>query len=628
MTGNNGSGIYVRNTTSSTTVNTEAVTGSTLGINAFHSGSGALSITSLGVTGNSGAGIYVRNTTSSTTINTATVTGSTDGIKTIHNGSGALSITSSGGVSGNSGAGIYVKNSSSSTTISTAAVTGTTSGIYVNNQANSTITISSTGDIEGATGILIASRTANNAPATITIDSTATVTGSSGFAINLQGDANDTVNIGANTVINGALDFGNGNDGNGGTNTNDIDTLYAAPGFNGSITIADASGTDSARESAPEVVSSNITLVYSGDSISAVVVDPSGFTASELFLGSFPVTIHNYLDNIGTPTHGTTLSSSFADSYANGLSQRSWLSGFEARLKVNSGGSKGIAGFSVSDALAPYEHDTGSNFWISSFGGKEKVDLASNNAAMENDFSGVMLGVESIKSNNIYGLFGGYGVSKISIESGAAGGTDTAPVFAGGYWKHDYGTHQVNFSVVGGTADHEFRRVVSGSTAKGNADGWFISPSATIGVPIQIFPVPAIASVRMSYSGLFLDAYTETGIANPLDVSARNVYLLNTRLQMQFPTTLNSKNDAYTQLNIRTGIDSQYDQNSDSVTATVGGNDMTFSANLEDKVSVFVGATLNSSNQQGNITLALSGEFKAFDGGSEAVGEAKVILRF
>ncbi len=499
-----------------------------------------------------------------------------------------------------------------------------------------TIDITVSGTLSGLTGIRVSggdyflSRSSNWAPATIT--TSAAITGTNGTAIDLSGDANDTVNVLPGASFNGAIDFGNGNDGMGGTNANDIDTLNALPGFNGVINFADTGDIgqgDTDLESAPEIVSSNIALVNGGTT--AVAFDPSGFAASSMFLGSFTGAILNSIDNGNTPAANGNASSSFTGLQANGLSQRHWVSGLGGRQEIKTAGNSGVSGFTANGVASPYALDFGSTVWVSVFGGHQEVDAADNNTDLDHDFVGLMAGAESNFNQGTLGLFGGYGTSDVEIAYDA-GSTETDTLFAGAYWKKDYSTHRVNLALIAGLTDQEFRREINGATpvtAKGETDGWFISPSATFTVPITALPVTTFGSVRVSYAGLFLDGYTETGVANPLTVSDRDIHLFNTRGQLAFPHDFDNEDGSSVHLEVRAGVDAQYNLDSDEVSGVVGGTPINFSADLDDRVSGFVGATLIRTNQKEDLTFAISGEVQStFDGGYEAVGELKVVKRF
>ncbi|MCP3669812.1 MAG: autotransporter outer membrane beta-barrel domain-containing protein, partial [Gammaproteobacteria bacterium] len=313
---------------------------------------------------------------------------------------------------------------------------------------------------------------------------------------------------------------------------------------------------------------------------------------------------------------------------ANGLSQRHWVSGLGGRKEIKTAG---VGSFSANGvATPPYAEGPGPSYWISGFGGHQEIEAGSNNVDLDNNFAGIMAGAESNYDGGIIGVLGGYGVSNIDIDYDA-GSTDTDAAFAGVYWKKDYGTHQVNLALIGGSADQEFRRNIAGSnsTAKGKADGWFISPSATVTVPIAAMPVTTFGSVRVSYAGLFLDDYTETGITTAVDISDRDIHLLNARAQLTFPHDFENRDGSHSHLEIRAGVDAQYDMDSDKVNGVIGGTAIKFSADLDDKVSGFIGATFTRSNHKGDLAFAISGELQStFDDGYQAVAEARVIKRF
>ncbi|MCP3671929.1 MAG: hypothetical protein GY814_16165 [Gammaproteobacteria bacterium] len=114
-----------------------------------------------------------------------------------------------------------------------------------------------------------------------------------------------------------------------------------------------------------------------------------------------------------------------------------------------------------------------------------------------------------------------------------------------------------------------------------------------------------------------------------MDISDRDVHQLNARTQLTFPQGFENKNGSHSHLEIRAGVDAQYDLDSDKVSGVVGGAPIKFSVGLDDKVSGFVGATLTRTNRKGDLAFAISGELQsAFDGGYQAVGEARIIKLF
>ncbi len=416
-----------------------------------------------------------------------------------------------------------------------------------------------------------------------------------------------------------------------------MDTLNALPGFNGVVVFEDNSGLDTDLESMPEAWSDNITIIGNTAVAKAVVIDPSGFAASGLFLRSFTGAIFNSIDNSSyAPTDGMS-ANSLAGTY--GFKQRHWASGFGNRQVINASVNMDTApgaGLNLQGVARSMASDSAPLYWFSGFGGQQKVDAGDNHVELDHDFAGGMAGAEASIDGGILGLFGGYGKSDVDIAFDA-GSTDVNSIFGGAYWKQDYDAFTLHLALLGGSADHQFRRVAAGvtpSTAKGSADGWFISPSATFIAPIKAMPVTTFGSFRASYAGMFLDDYTETGVTTPLVVSDRDIHLLSTRAQLAFPSSFSLEDGSLAYLEILTGLDAHFDLGSDKVTASIalpggGGSPAKFSAYLDDEVSGFLGARLSHFDRGGDVSFTLSTELQStFSGSYEAVGEVKVTLRF
>ncbi len=657
VTGTATNGIFALNSAAGTsfTINTQgAVIGGTNGIYAKNAGSGALSVTTQAVTGTTSAGINAQNDATGTnlTINTqGAVIGGGDGIHADNNGTGALLITAAGAVTGTGDEGIQASNSAAGTDMTivvngplfgddegieadnygsgavsittTSTVIGTTEeglditnsaagtsltivatgavsstdeeGIYVRNDGTGATTITTSGGVTGTAGIRVSARV-NNSPTTINNSGAITGTAASGVAINFQGNGNDTLNLLPGSVINGTIDFGNGNDGLGGTNPNDIDTLNVAPGLNAVLTFADTSGGDSALASAPESASSNVAFFNGGTQ--AAAIDLTGFAASGVFLGTLTTAIFNSIDNNGSGPQG--------DQPLN------------RGISPAGGDAKSLA------------YGSGRRLWVSGFGGKQEVDGTSSQAGIDNRFGGAITGVEiGVGSKGAFGVFGGYAVSSLDIEYNA-GDLKVDSAFGGAYWKIDTGKVRIQLALVAGSANQDTTRNIAGGTvARGEADGWFFSPSATLAVPIEGLSFPLIASGRVSYAGLFTDGYTETGVANPLTVSDRDVQVFNTRAQFTLPQTIANKNGSKTRIDWRAGVDAQFDGGSDNVALVVGGTPLSFSANLNDEVAGFLGASLIHVSENGMYTFTASGEVQsAFNGGYKAVGQIRALVNF
>ncbi len=567
------------------------------GINAY-SANGNITITQTGnitTMGNSADGIdaEINDDGNITVIQTGTITTMGNNAEGIVADAriGNITVIHTGTITtqGTGAEGIYAENSSIGAgtvdiTTNSTIVAANAAAIRVDNGGTGATTITTAGVVSGTTGIDILNRFSN---APTTINNSGVITGTGGVAINFGGEGNDTLNILPGSVITGTIDFGNGN-------ANDVDTLNVGLGVNAVFTFADASGGDSALLSAPENTTGNVVFVNGGTQ--AVAVDPTGFAAAGAAVGGLTTGIFNAIDNSGSGPQGTApLTGGIAPAGGNAKS----VYGSNRRL------------------------------WVSGFGGKQKVDGSSSQVGIKNNFGGVITGVEtSLGGKGSYGVFGGYARSKIDIEFGASD-VETDSVFGGAYWKIDMGTFRVQLALVAGSADQDTTRNVGGVTARGETDGWFFSPSITLAAPIEGLSFPLIASGRLSYTGLFLDGYTETGGILPLTVGDRDVGVFSTRAQLTLPQLINNKDGSTTRVDWRAGIDAQFDAGSDNVSLTVAATPFSFSADLDNQVAGFIGSSVTYTSQNGLYNLSASGEIQStFDGGYKAIGQLRAAVNF
>lgn len=532
-----------------------------------------------------------------------------EGIDLQTSGIGDITVVNDGDITTNNGNGISairggdgIVNIANSGTI---ALTAVRDGIEVNADGDGVIIVANSGTIDaGAAAISVEERTGvagNLAPATIT--NSGALTGGNGFAIDLQGDGNDVVNLEGGSVLDGAIDFGNGNDPLlGPQNLNDVDTLNVGAGVNAVISFEDTSGTDSNVESAPE----NINTANGGlllidevnDTAALVAVDATGFAAQQTFIGDITTSIFNLID-ANRPAAGN----------ASGAHGRTGDHRFE-------------------------DDGNGRRLWGSVFGGFHDIGSTSNLAGFEHSFGGLLTGIEtgSADVDGTIGLFGGYARSNISVDSGA-GGNHIDTFFGGGYWKRDYGSHRINLAFAGGTTDNENTRNVGGLAANADFRGWFVAPSLTVAAPADILPVPAYVSARVNYVGLFLDGYTETGPApGLLTIGDRDVNLFQVRGQLTLPQTILQDDGNHTHVEWRIGVDAQFDAGSDNVDAAIAGvpgTPFSFSADTDDEISGFSGVDITHTSADGMMSLILSGELQSdFDNGYEAVGKLTATVSF
>lgn len=522
---------------------------------------------------------------------------------TIRN-SGNITITNTGNLTSIDGAGIdaYIANSGDVSIINHADISAAEEGIYAR-VTDGTITIINTGSVI-STGTNAAFDSGIDvgpgrgvAPATIT--NSGLIRGASGFAINLRSDGNDVVNLRPGSIIEGAIDFGNGNDGMGGTNPNDIDTLNFAAGLNATVDFADSGGAgqgDTDFQSAPEIINFASAGVVVNGGLTAVAVDATGFALQGTFVSDLTNAILNSIDNGG------------------GVRRR---------------GTDLISTHGAADT-GEERTDNSLRVWGSAFGGYHDVEAEGRLVPFDHNFWGLLTGLETgdVEVNGVFGLLGGYGDSRLTV-SYDAGETEIDSYFGGLYYKREFGSYRVHAAFLAGATDNKVIRTVNGLDAHGDFDGLFYSPSLTVAKPIDLFAVPMSVSARANYVYMHLDGYTETGIALPLTVDDRTVSLFNARAQINFPRFFEHSGGNATRVNLAIGLDATLDAGSDEVGAAVAGVPFSFGGDTEDEVGAFVGINVAHSWGNGRHTVGFDGELQStFDGGVEATGGLRASFRF
>ncbi|MBN9547568.1 MAG: autotransporter domain-containing protein, partial [Alphaproteobacteria bacterium] len=233
------------------------------------------------------------------------------------------------------------------------------------------------------------------------------------------------------------------------------------------------------------------------------------------------------------------------------------------------------------DLLGPHK---GPNAWISTFGGIRSQGGSGASAGFSEALGGVVAGAERRSGD---GFLGGL------FLGGAAGSTEVDDeaqeivhrgVFAGVYLDYDAGGHFAEAAFVAGVLQERSRRRVANNlvldgveTARADFNGFFLSPSVTLGMRLPVTAGTLMPSVRLRYAGLFVDDYEETGSDGDLAVSRRNVNLFEARGQFALALTpVSTPNQAW-QTTLRAGIDA-IAQSSDDVSATLLGQDISFPA--------------------------------------------------
>ncbi len=590
------------------------ITAGAEGINAQSSGTGNITVIS---NGNITAQIGIDAGTSNgdtLVVSSGDITSSASDAIEASTGTGNVSVQSSGNLTSEGGIGIDVRvdgGAGNITVASDGTITADDAAIEADHGGTGTINITVAGSVTGSTGILAENRILN---AAATINSSATINGTDGFAIDLQDDGNDIVNLNGGSAIFGAIDFGNGNDGAGGSNPNDIDTLNVGPGVNAVLTFADTGGTgqgDSNLESAPENITGNVVLLEDGTT--AVAVDPTGFATAQTFLNSITTSIFNAIDGI-------------------------WQAGDDAADQQSAGFSLQGDGTQFTPVSHTNAAGTGHRFWGSAFGGGRDQEGSGTTANVDHVFGGLILGVEGIQAGEFRaGVFAGGGHSQFDVAFDAQK-IEIATGFGGVYARQDWETHWLRAVVTGGFANHDSERRVANAniggfeTASADYDGYFIAPALTAGARLgEIVPDQALwGSVRVHYAGMFLDGYTESGVDAPLTVDDRDIHILGGRAQLAAPYEQLGADGAVFRFEGRVGVDAQFNVGGSDVETTVAGLPLNFTATFDDEiVSGFVGGSLARTSEDGSGFFKASTEVHfASDGSYELRGNLNAVWNF
>jgi hypothetical protein len=262
--------------------------------------------------------------------------------------------------------------------------------------------------------------------------------------------------------------------------------------------------------------------------------------------------------------------------------------------------------------------------WAQGFGATRNTDNSnlSGPAVRGQELSGGMAGFSvPLGSWARGGLFGGYAESSINgLASGSIGDgslrhtIDQESWFAGAYGRAFWGQAFADLIVTGGETGNDSRRRVLNNLAPtgvefatGGYDGWFVNPELMLGLELP-FAASAklVPSASVGYAGHYLDGLTEAGSQAAIALAARDIELIDGRLQLELRNTgATSLGTWHTAL--RAGIKYRSSigdddlagvlaattafsvamQDSDEVLASFAGADLTFS--IAPGVQVFAG---------------------------------------
>lgn len=279
--------------------------------------------------------------------------------------------------------------------------------------------------------------------------------------------------------------------------------------------------------------------------------------------------------------------------------------------------SEPASGFSAGDETSIQQFDP-NRFWVEGFGAYRQQQSDRTGSDFDLFSGGLVAGGDVLLDaiTNV-GVMAGFAASTSQNE------INTQETNATSYYGGVYGSTQAmglawDASLTIGYTDYEAERITANNlvqngleTARADFSGWFINPQVTMtreaANPLanQTFHGFAASSaleqnLTLSYAGLFLDGYTETGTTNPLTLDDRSVHVASARAALALPFERIEADGALTTLRLIGGLEARTRFGDDTISGTLLGQ--------------AVSTTLGDDAFTGGAFLGLAGEYETTSG--------------
>lgn len=274
-------------------------------------------------------------------------------------------------------------------------------------------------------------------------------------------------------------------------------------------------------------------------------------------------------------------------------------------------------GFSAGDETGA-QHLNSNRFWVEGFGAYRQDQSDRTGSDFDSLTGGLVAGGDvPLDAITSVGVMAGFAASTSDNEINTQA-TDATSYFGGIYASTQAGGIFWDASLTLGYTDYDAERITANNlvangleTARADYSGWFINPQITMtreaanplaGRTFHGFSAsPALEqSMTLSYAGLFMDGYTETGTTNPLTLDDRSVHIASARAALTLPFERIEADGALTTLRLIGGLEARTQFGDDTIAGTLLGQ--------------AVSTTLDDDAFTGGAFLGLAGEYETTTG--------------
>ncbi|WP_136661528.1 autotransporter outer membrane beta-barrel domain-containing protein [Nitratireductor sp. XY-223] len=284
------------------------------------------------------------------------------------------------------------------------------------------------------------------------------------------------------------------------------------------------------------------------------------------------------------------------------------------------GGFSGTGTFAYGTGKPGFDN-TGPRGWVSGFGGYQSQGA-------KQAYGGLVTGGGFASGDRMYGAFlgGSYSQLKDTIT------TDASSFYGGIYGGMSAGPFWIEAAFLGGHTDFSYERTVANNmvaggleTVSADYDGTFISPSLTIG---RSLGDRLELRVGGTYAGLFIDGYTESGMAG-MTVASRDVHVAAVRAEARYLAEQRKLHNGIMSVETWAGVDGFFNLGGDDVEISIAG--LPFEAipvNVTDATVVgFAGIGLNHDYGKWSLRTSVEGRYGT-DAFTEIRGSAAAAMKF